>query len=164
MYTYEKMQLYSLENILALQRTIKTLIGYYWCYPENYEEEIVINPTPVEIEQRYEKGIMIGQETTKFIPHLYEKDIVKLNTGEVGIVIKSQKDEQHLVLLTKSTKYYVSLFDGDLFYTADMEVWVEQIGRMTSVGVDWNWNRYELPQDISMEELSILLNGMVISL
>ena len=50
MYYNSNMRIYGLREIVSLQEILKTIIGYFWCYPDNTEEIILVNPSVKEIE------------------------------------------------------------------------------------------------------------------
>lgn len=62
MYNNTRMRVFSMEESLFLCRIIKSLNGYYWCYPDNTEEEIIIYPSESEIRSNYSKNVFLGQE------------------------------------------------------------------------------------------------------
>lgn len=61
-YSYEKMKIYSLDEALFLSDILKNMPGYFWCYPDNTEESIIIHPTKKELVSKYRDGVFLGKE------------------------------------------------------------------------------------------------------
>ncbi len=68
MYTYEGMRVYSLSEALFLKELLKTMPGYFWCYPDNTEEMIMVYPSAKEIKNKYKNGVVLGKGTPERSP------------------------------------------------------------------------------------------------
>ncbi len=62
MYTNNRMRAYSLDEALFLSKILNTLQGYYWCYPDDTEEEVMIHPSGDEIMDHYSNNVFLGKE------------------------------------------------------------------------------------------------------
>ena len=62
MYTYENMRIYSLKEALFLRSILKNMPGYFWCYPDNTEEELSVDPSAGDIKRMYKEGVFLGKE------------------------------------------------------------------------------------------------------
>ncbi len=89
MYDYGQMRLYSLEEALFLKDLIKTLRGYYWCYPDNVEKEILINPSEDDIKEMYSRHIYLGNEE-RYDPVFFESE---------GVIIEEDMTTEELALI-----------------------------------------------------------------
>ena len=90
-YSYEKMKIYSIKEALFLRDILKSMPGYYWCYPDNTEESIISYPTKKEIVSKYRNGVFLGKEKLENNRHHNEYDITM---EELSIIINmNQKGE-----------------------------------------------------------------------
>lgn len=171
MYYNSNMRIYGLREIVSLQEILKTIIGYFWCYPDNTEEMILINPSVKEIEEKYNAGIFVGEEfALSTTPMLFYGNIVVFDNKEKGIVSYYDKDPQRLAVYTnKGNIYPLTLFDDDLVYcNTKGGICVEKIGYFKDdngrKSVIWTWEKYKVKEDITIEELSFLAKKMVVVL
>ena len=163
MYCNCNMKIYGIREVQFLLEFEKTLIGYFWCYPDNTEEVIEVNPSLHEIEDKYNSGIYIGEEFAfSMAPMLFCDDIVVLSNNETGIVSYYARDAQQLAIFTTNDKVYpISLFDDDLYYTGtNSEIFVKKIGKIPKhidKTIMWTWKKYNCKDNITTGDLKILL-------
>lgn len=165
MYVNEKMYLFDKATAVKFREMLKSLVGYFWCYPDNHEEEIISPISIIEIEEKYREGVILGKETSvmSFPPALYEGEFVKLSTGEVGCVVEDKRDAMRIAIKTKSNRTFLaSDFDNQLYYNGPVSsedvISVDKVGRLKIDGsFNWYWNRDDVPE-MDMEELALIFN------
>ncbi len=89
MYEYGRMRTYSLDEALFLQKLLNSFRGYFWCYPDNSEEEILMSPSRDEIIAKYDREIFLGTEDC------YDPLFIELE----GVLIEEDMSTEELALI-----------------------------------------------------------------
>lgn len=153
-----QMRIFLKEDALKLRDIMYTLIGYFWCFPDNSEEIITEEPSAQQIIKKYKEGVVLGEEFALCqAPLLFKDEVVILSNGEKGIIRDYAKDELRLgIYTTQGNIYPLSIFDDDLASFSNVDFRVIKVGEISNNNIKWIWGLDEEPYNISMNELKLI--------